>query len=55
VFAGEDRRREGHRWTSGLGITRMIRAIATDSGELFPGSILLRGEYGIEGIAGVSA
>jgi malate/lactate dehydrogenase len=28
----------------------MIRAIASDSGEPFPASILLRGEYGIEGV-----
>ena len=37
-------------WTSGLGITRMIRAIASDSGELFPASILLCGEYGVDGV-----
>jgi malate dehydrogenase len=37
-------------WTSGLGVARMIQAIASDSGELFPASILLRGEYGIDGV-----
>jgi malate dehydrogenase len=37
-------------WTSGLGIARLIRAVADDSGELFPVSILLRGEYGVDGV-----
>ena len=37
-------------WTSGLGIARLVRAIAADSGELFPVSIQLEGEYGIEGV-----
>jgi malate dehydrogenase len=37
-------------WTSGLGIARLIRAIAADSGELFPVSIRLEGEYGIDGV-----
>jgi malate dehydrogenase len=38
-------------WTSGLGIARLVQAIATDSGELFPASVELRGEYGVEGVA----
>jgi malate/lactate dehydrogenase len=37
-------------WTSGLGVARLVNAIATDSGELFPASLGLRGEYGIEGV-----
>jgi malate dehydrogenase len=38
-------------WTSGVGIARMVRAIATDSGELWPASVVLEGEYGIDGAA----
>jgi malate dehydrogenase len=38
-------------WTSGLGIARMISAIARDDGEPWPASVLLRGEYGIDGTA----
>jgi malate dehydrogenase len=38
-------------WTSGLGIARMIAAIAHDSGELWPASLVLDGEYGISGTA----
>jgi malate dehydrogenase len=38
-------------WTSGLGVARMIDAIARDSGELFPASVVLAGEYGIEGVS----
>lgn len=37
-------------WTSGLGIARIVRAIAADTGEVFPASIGLQGEYGIEGV-----
>ena len=37
-------------WTSGRGLARLIRAIAQDTGELFPVSIMLQGEYGIDGV-----
>jgi malate dehydrogenase len=36
-------------WTSGLGVARMVAAIAQDSGELWPASLVLDGEYGISG------
>jgi malate dehydrogenase len=36
-------------WTSGRGLARMVEAIRTDSGELWPASVVLAGEYGIEG------
>lgn len=38
-------------WTSGLGIARMVSAIARDDGELWVASLVLRGEYGVDGIA----
>jgi len=38
-------------WTSGLGVARMVEAIAGDTAELWPASILLDGEYGIAGTA----
>lgn len=37
-------------WTSGLGMARMVRAIA-DGGGHFPASIVLDGEYGIDGVS----
>jgi malate dehydrogenase len=37
-------------WTSGLGVARMISAVAGE-GELWPASVVLDGEYGIEGVA----
>jgi len=37
-------------WTSGLGVARMVAAI-DGAGELWPASIVLDGEYGIEGVA----
>lgn len=37
-------------WTSGLGIARMVAALDGD-GELWPASIVLDGEYGIDGVA----
>jgi malate dehydrogenase len=36
-------------WTSGLGVARLIDAIAADRREHFPASVVLEGEYGIEG------
>jgi malate dehydrogenase len=38
-------------WTSGLGVARMVAAIAQNSGELWPASLVLDGEYGISGAA----
>jgi malate dehydrogenase len=38
-------------WTTGLGVTRMVAAIAYGKGELWPASIVLAGEYGIEGVS----
>lgn len=37
-------------WTSGLGVARMVSALDGD-GELWPASVVLDGEYGIEGVA----
>lgn len=37
-------------WTTGLGVSRMVRAIL-DGGELWPASVVLEGEYGIDGVA----
>jgi malate dehydrogenase len=37
-------------WTTGLGVSRMVRAILA-GGELWPASIVLEGEYGIDGVA----
>jgi malate dehydrogenase len=37
-------------WTSGLGVARMIAAL-DGAGELWPASLVLEGEYGIEGVA----
>ena len=39
-------------WTSGVGVARMVDAIGTGSGDdLWPASVLLEGEYGIDGVA----
>jgi len=38
-------------WTSGLGVARMIDAVALDRHELWPASVVLEGEYGIDGVA----
>jgi malate dehydrogenase len=38
-------------WTSGLGTARMVGAIANGGGARFPASIVLEGEYGIEGVS----
>lgn len=37
-------------WTSGLGVARMVSALS-GNGELWPASVVLDGEYGIEGVA----
>jgi malate/lactate dehydrogenase len=39
-------------WTSGLGTARMVAAMANgDGGQRFPASLVLDGEYGIEGVS----
>jgi malate/lactate dehydrogenase len=39
-------------WTSGVGIARMVRAVVDPGGaELWPASVALRGEYGVEGVS----
>lgn len=38
-------------WTSGLGTARMVSAIATGGGARFPASIVLEGEYGLDGVS----
>src|SRR5439155_21915497 len=38
-------------WTSGLGLARMVEAIRADGGaNLWPASVGLEGEYGVEGV-----
>jgi malate/lactate dehydrogenase len=37
-------------WTSGLGVARMVAAL-DGPGELWPASVVLDGEYGLEGVA----
>lgn len=36
-------------WSSGLGTALLLDAIATDSDEVVTGSVVLRGEYGVDG------
>ena len=38
-------------WTTGRGLARMVAALASDDGELWPASIVLEGEYGVSGTA----
>jgi malate dehydrogenase len=38
-------------WTSGRGLARLIAALASDDGELWPASVVLDGEYGVSGAA----
>ena len=38
-------------WTSGLGIARMIGALERGGDEVWPGSVVLDGEYGLSGVA----
>lgn len=39
-------------WTSGLGVSRMVRAcMDADGNELWPASIMLEGEYGLDGVS----
>jgi malate/lactate dehydrogenase len=37
-------------WTSGAGVARMAAALGGDEGELWPASVALDGEYGVEGV-----
>jgi malate/lactate dehydrogenase len=38
-------------WTSGLGVARMIDAVASDKQELWPASVVLDGEYSVKSLA----
>jgi malate/lactate dehydrogenase len=38
-------------WTSGRGLARMISSIVHDTGELWPASVVLAGEYGVEDVS----
>src|SRR3954447_4271398 len=38
-------------WTTGRGLARMIAALTSDDGELWPASVVLEGEYGVSGAA----
>lgn len=38
-------------WTSAVGIAHMVQAILQDTGELFPCSVILEGEYGRRGLS----
>jgi malate dehydrogenase len=39
-------------WTSGLGVSRMVRACVDPPGdELWPASVMLEGEYGVDGVS----
>ena len=37
-------------WTSGVGVARMAAALGDDEGELWPASVALEGEYGLDGV-----
>ena len=38
-------------WTTGRGLARMVAALTSDEGELWPASVVLHGEYGVSGAA----
>jgi malate dehydrogenase len=38
-------------WTSGLGIARMVTALAEGGDELWTASVMLEGEYGLDGVS----
>ena len=38
-------------WTSGFGVARMVDAISRPPGEIWPASVVLAGEYGIDGVS----
>lgn len=38
-------------WTSGVGVAAMVDAVANGAEELWPVSLVLEGEYGVEGVA----
>jgi malate/lactate dehydrogenase len=44
--------RRSSTWTSGLGIARMVRScLDPDGDELWPASVMLTGEYGVDGVS----
>ncbi|MBN2059180.1 MAG: hypothetical protein JW882_02080, partial [Deltaproteobacteria bacterium] len=38
-------------WTCAVGLAQIVRAIARDTGEIIPCSVMLRGEYGLQGLS----
>ena len=38
-------------WTTGNGLARLVAALTSDEGELWPASVVLEGEYGVDGVA----
>jgi malate dehydrogenase len=38
-------------WTTGRGLARMVAALSSDDGELWPASVVLEGEYGVSDAA----
>lgn len=38
-------------WTSAIGLAQLTRAVLQDTGELFPCSVVLEGEYGVQGLS----
>jgi malate dehydrogenase len=38
-------------WTTGLGVARMVSAIANGTRDLWPAALVLDSEYGIDGVA----
>jgi len=38
-------------WTSGVGVAAMVDAVADDDEKVWPVSLVLQGEYGVEGVA----
>ena len=38
-------------WTSGVGLCKIIKAILSESGEVFPCSVIPDGEYGLSGVS----
>ena len=38
-------------WTSGVGVARMVRALVRDGSEPWVASVVLEGEYGVDGVA----
>jgi len=38
-------------WTCAVGLAQVVAAIAGDTGEIFPASVILEGEYGLTGLS----